>query len=90
MRQLMMYTCKYNTKIKFDNFIFMQIIHEVQSRKLRRHSIISLIEKKAILYIDTTLKYNSFAIGKINPYFCIERKTETYIQILNDKQVLNE
>ena len=45
MRQLMIYTCKYNTEIKFDNFIFMQIIHEIQSRKLRRHSIIGLIKK---------------------------------------------
>ena len=45
MRQLMIYTYKYNTEIKFDNFIFMQIIHEVQSRKLRRHSIIGLIKK---------------------------------------------
>ena len=34
-----------NKESKFNNFVCVQIIHEVQSRKLRRHSIIGLITK---------------------------------------------
>ena len=56
MRQLMIYTCKYNTEIKFDNFIFMQIIHEVQLRKLRHHIIIGLIKKTINKMIYSTIK----------------------------------